>query len=65
MKIGYAILMILGVGVLIFVHVRLEVWWGKICFYTPVSAIAWNKLPVSIKGIKDLGSFKRAVKMAV
>lgn len=25
-------------------------------------AIAWNQLPASIKGVKDLGSFKRSVK---
>lgn len=31
----------------------------KYVLYT--SEIAWNKLPVAIKGIKDLGSFKRVV----
>ncbi len=53
--------MALGVEILIFVHVNLRLWWGKNMFlYT--SAIAWNKLPVSIKGEKELLSFKRLVK---
>lgn len=42
--------MTLGVGITLFVHVNVKVWWGKACFYILVQLLGLNGVNKEIKG---------------